>query len=86
MTPPEMYGEVGSGLRWMMTAGLLGGGYVLVLLCWGIADLAASLTHCDTTFALGIFRIFINADCVVHRGGDIGSVTKLCAQVQQVSS
>ena len=71
----------------MMTAGLLGGGHVLVLLCWGIADLAASLTHCDTTFALGIFRItFINADCVVRRGGDIGSVTKLvCAQVQQVT-
>ena len=85
MTPPEIDGEVGSGLQWVMTAGLLGG-HVLVLFCWDIADLAVSLTHCDTTIALGIFRIFINADCVVHGGRDGGSVTKLCVQVQQVSS
>ena len=79
--------EVGSGLQWVMTAGLLGG-HVLVLLCWDIADLAVSLTHCDTTFALRLFKITsINADHVVRRGGVIGSVTMLvCAQGSQVIS
>ena len=88
MTPPEMRdGEVGSGLQWVMTAGLLGG-QVLVLLCWDIADLAVSFTHCDTSFALRLFRItFINAGCVVRRRGVIGSVTMLvCAQGSQVIS
>ena len=64
---------------------LLGGVYV-VLLCQGVADSAAFLTHCDAVIALGILMIFMNADCVVHGGRDSGSVTKLCVQVQQVSS